>query len=172
MGARLGPETNKLEAGFQNSTCQPQYPWGRKAPPNSCHQQLCAPGAFESSGSDPSCFPVTLALSVCDFFVCPLSGVSVSHSPLLSPKQVLLAPKPNVLWACLPGAALPGWKDQCRAQTPQFLGRTSAVVLIPLFCGSPNQQCGSCPSYPSHWSFFFRSSVVQDIFCLPSCQMH
>ena len=53
MGVGLGPDTHKLEGGFQNGTSQQHCSHGRKSSPNGCHPCLSPQGELQL----PPAFP-------------------------------------------------------------------------------------------------------------------
>lgn len=98
------------------------------------------------------------------FCVHPLRVDSVFFTALwLSKSKPHWPSKPNTLGACLPSTGPLGWRARHEGQTPRYLGRTSAIVIIFPLVGSVWVLTIPClhPSYVSY-GFFFLSLVAEN----------
>lgn len=68
-------------------------------------------------------------------------------TPWISQKYAMLAFKAKysgVGGARFPGVGPPAWGIPCETQTPPFVGRASAIIMIATVCGSAPQSYRSC----------------------------
>ena len=141
MGLR--PSANKLKGAFQSGASQHICPHSRISSQDGCCQSLCPQKALQDQQVGLTQAPFKLlsqfwVLECVRFCVYPLivTFYFLQHSASLENKHHWPS-KPNILGAHLPSAGPLGWAGQCRAQTPCFLRKTSAIVLIFLFVGCP-----------------------------------
>ena len=154
---RHSHNTNRLQRGFQNNTCQNQCNCGRMSfqkwlPPLSTSLvwdpvSFCFSGRLSIGRYDPGSFHITastLGSGVCESLCATLRGDSLFPTPSGAPKSKPHWPsKSNILGVHLPDAGHLSWRTWSERQLPYSLGRTSVIVIVLLFVSSLPGGCRS-----------------------------